>query len=85
MSRLKEKGIEFKFTKMEKIADLQKVKDEMKRDRILIVNIMPILGKSIEQTEYALRELHSYCIGEEFALGRMGDSKILILPPYVRF
>jgi SepF-like predicted cell division protein (DUF552 family) len=85
VSRLEEKGIEFKFAKMEKVEDVQKVKDEMRGDRILIINIAPILKKSMEQTECALQELHSYCLSEEFSLARMGQGRVLILPPYVRF
>ena len=85
VSQLEEKGIEFRFTKMEKFADLQNVKDEMRGDRLLIVSMKAILKNSIEQAEYALRELHSYCVGEGFALARMGEGRILILPPYVRF
>ena len=30
VSQLEDKGIEFRFTKIEKIEDLQKVKDEMR-------------------------------------------------------
>ncbi len=85
VSQLDEKGIEFKFAKIEKIADLQKVKDEMRSDRILIVNMTPIMKQSMEQTAYALQELHSYALGEGFALARMGQGRVLILPPYVRF
>ena len=85
VSQLEDKGIEFEFTKMEKIEDLQKVKDEMRGDRILIVKISSILSKSLEQAEYALQELHSYCLSEGFALARMGQGRVLILPPYVRF
>lgn len=85
VSRLEEKGIEFKSVKVEKIQDLQKVKDEMMYDRILIVNITHLLGKSMEQAEYALRELHSYCLDEGYSLARMGQNRVLVLPPYVRF
>lgn len=84
-SQVEEDGIEFKSITMEKFADLQKVKEEMGRNRILIVNMTPILRKSIEQREYTLREIHSYTTSQGFALARMGQGRLLILPPYVRF
>jgi|GEM_PF-5249830 len=85
IAQLDDKGIEFRFAKIEKLADVQRVKDEMRGDRILIVSMLPILKKSLEQTEYALRELHSHVVDEGFGLARMGQGRVLILPPYVRF
>jgi hypothetical protein len=48
---LEEKGIEFKFAKMEKLEDVSKNKDEMLTDRTLIVSVAAILKRNIEETE----------------------------------
>lgn len=38
--------------------------------------ITSILSKSLEQAEYALQELHSYCLSEGFALAMMGQGRV---------
>lgn len=84
-SHLEERGIHFKFTKIEKIEDLQKVQQLIDEDNIIIINIVPILRKSLDQTEYAIQELHSHCIKKGLSLARMGQGRVLILPSYVIF
>lgn len=77
--------IQFEFVEMQSAIDLQRLKDDAREDRILLVDMAPIVRKSLELTEYALKELYLHFSAKKYSLARIGQAGVLILPPCVRF
>jgi SepF-like predicted cell division protein (DUF552 family) len=66
------------------LADLEKIKSEVRDGNIIILKITPLANKSIADVSQAVNELYSFTeeIGGDIA--RLGEERIVICPQKIR-
>jgi uncharacterized protein len=66
------------------LADLEKIKDEVRGGNILILKITSLANKNILDVSQAVNDLYSFAeeIGGDIA--RLGEERIVVCPPKIR-
>ncbi len=66
------------------LADLEKIKEDVRNGNILILKITALANKNIVDVSQAVNELYSFTeeIGGDIA--RLGEERIVICPPKIR-
>jgi uncharacterized protein len=66
------------------LADLEKIKEDVRNGNILILKITALANKNIVEVSQAVNELYSFTeeIGGDIA--RLGEERIVICPPKIR-
>src|SRR2546426_2785945 len=69
---------------LQELDDVESVKEEVKAGNILIVRVVPLARKSVEETKLAITELTDYVKGLGGDIARLGEERIVITPPGIR-
>src|SRR5712691_5180933 len=69
---------------LQELDDVESVKEEVKAGNILIVRVVPLARKSVEETKLAITELTDYVKGLGGDIARLGEERIVITPAGVR-
>src|SRR2546426_8569558 len=69
---------------LQELDDVESVKEEVKVGNILIVRVVPLARKSVEETKLAITELTDYVKGLGEDIARLGEERIVITPPGIR-
>ena len=69
---------------LQELDDVESVKSEVKAGNILIVRVVPLARKSVEETKLAITELTDYVKSLGGDIARLGEERIVITPPGVR-
>src|SRR2546430_17572742 len=69
---------------LQELDDVESVKEEVKAGNILIVRVVPLARKSVEETKLAITELTDYVKGLGGDIARLGEVRIVITPPGIR-
>ncbi|MEM0074985.1 MAG: cell division protein SepF [Conexivisphaerales archaeon] len=80
----KETSTYLKAYPMKSIGDVEKVKEDLKHNSIVIVRITPLAQKSLEELKKAVEELYEYAEGMGGDIARLGEERIVITPPNVK-
>jgi SepF-like predicted cell division protein (DUF552 family) len=69
---------------LRELADVEKVKNEVKNGNIIILRVTPLASKSIEDVKIAVNELYQFTefIGGDIA--RLGEERVVICPKSIR-
>jgi SepF-like predicted cell division protein (DUF552 family) len=66
------------------LADLEEIKNEVKKGNILILRITPLASKNIEDVKRAVNELYEFAESIGGDIARLGEERIVICPQNVR-
>src|SRR3989441_10178177 len=69
---------------LQELDDVESVKEEVKAGNILIVRVVPLARKSVEETKLAITELTDYVKSLGGDIARLGEERIVITPPGIR-
>lgn len=69
---------------LQELDDVEVVKNEVKAGNILIVRVVPLARKSVEETKLAITELTDYVKALGGDIARLGEERIVITPPGIR-
>src|SRR2546425_1254195 len=61
---------------LQELDDVESVKEEVKAGNILIVRVVPLARKSVEETKLAITELTDYVKGLGGDIARLGEERI---------
>jgi SepF-like predicted cell division protein (DUF552 family) len=66
------------------LSDLETIKNEVKSGNIVILRIVPLASKSIDDVRQAINDLSTFAetIGGDIA--RLGEERVVICPPNIR-
>ncbi len=69
---------------LQELDDVEVVKAEVKAGNILIVRVVPLARKSVEETKLAITELTDYVKSLGGDIARLGEERIVITPPGIK-
>jgi len=65
-------------------SDIHSIKDDMKKNMILILRITPLAQKDVEQLRKLVEELYSLAKSHDADIARLGEERIIVTPPGVK-
>ena len=69
---------------LKELADIEKVKTEVKNGNIIILRITPLASKSIEDVKNAVNELFQFAESTGGDIARLGEERVVICPKSIR-
>jgi len=69
---------------LRELADLDKIKDEVKAGNIVIIRVNSLARKSIEDVKRAVNELCEFADSIGGDIARLGEERVVLTPPSVR-
>jgi len=66
------------------INDMPSIKDEVKKDIILILRVTPLAQKDVEELRKIIEELYRYVRSTGGDIARLGEERIVVTPPSVK-
>ncbi|HYY40517.1 MAG TPA: cell division protein SepF [Nitrososphaera sp.] len=65
-------------------SDITVVKEDIKKNMILIVRVTPLAQKDLEELRKVVEDLYSYTESAGGDIARLGEERIVITPPSVK-
>lgn len=65
-------------------SDIHSIKDDMKKNMILILRVTPLAQKDVEQLRKLVEELYSLAKSHDADVARLGEERIIVTPPGVK-
>ena len=66
------------------INDMSSIKDEVKKDIILILRVTPLAQKDVEELRKIIEELYRYVRSTGGDIARLGEERVVVTPPSVK-
>jgi len=83
-SSIQQQTVYVKAVTLRELADVDKIRSEVKLGNILIVRITPLAKKNVEDTKKAINQLCDYVKDVKGDIARLGEERIVITPSTVR-
>lgn len=64
--------------------DLDAIKQDVKKQMIVIVRVTPLAQKNIDELRDVVEELYKFAQSVEGDIARLGEERVVITPPGVR-
>ena len=65
-------------------SDIHSIKDDMKKNMILILRVTPLGQNDVEQLRKLVEELYSLAKNHDADIARLGEERIIVTPPGVK-
>jgi len=65
-------------------SDLHSIKEDIKKNMILILRVTPLAQKDVEQLRKVVEELYSIAKNSGADIARLGEERIIVTPPHVK-
>ena len=65
-------------------SDIVAVKEDIKKQLILIIRVTPLAQKDLEELRKAVEDLYSYTQSAGGDIARLGEERIVVTPPGVK-
>ncbi|HWS19404.1 MAG TPA: cell division protein SepF [Nitrososphaera sp.] len=65
-------------------SDVAAVKEDIKKQLILIIRVTPLAQKDLEELRKAVEDLYSYTQSAGGDIARLGEERIVVTPPGVK-
>jgi SepF-like predicted cell division protein (DUF552 family) len=65
-------------------SDIHSIKEDMKKNMILILRVTPLAQKDVEQLRKLVEELYSLAKNHDADIARLGEERIIVTPPGVK-
>ena len=69
---------------LRELADVEKVKREVKNGNIIILRVTPLASKSIEDVKHAVNELYEFAESIGGDIARLGEERVVICPQNIK-
>lgn len=66
------------------INDISSIKDDAKKQMILILRVTPLAQKDVEELRKAIEDLYKYVQSIGGDIARLGEERVVITPPNVK-
>jgi SepF-like predicted cell division protein (DUF552 family) len=66
------------------INDMPSIKNEVKKDIILILRVTPLAQKDVEELRKIIEELYRYVRSTGGDIARLGEERVVVTPPSVK-
>lgn len=66
------------------VSDVHSIKEDIKRNMILILRVTPLAQKDVEQLRKVVEELYAIAKAEDAAIARLGEERIIVAPPNIK-
>jgi uncharacterized protein len=66
------------------VNDMSSIKDEVKKDIILILRVTPLAQKDVEELRKRIEELYRYVRSTGGDIARLGEERVVVTPPSVK-
>lgn len=66
------------------IDEIEKVKEEVHKNSIVILRITPLAQKNVDELKKAVEELYSHVVSLGGDIARLGDERVILTPPGVK-
>ena len=66
------------------VSDVHSIKEDIKKNMILILRVTPLAQKNVEQLRRVVEELYSIAKAEGSDIARLGEERIIVAPPNVK-
>ncbi len=65
-------------------SDLHSIKEDIKKNMILILRVTPLAQKDVEQLRKVVEELYSIAKNSGADIARLGEERIIVAPAHVK-
>lgn len=66
------------------ISDVHSIKEDIKRDMILILRVTPLAQKDVAELRKAVEMLYSVAKSEDAEIARLGEERIIVAPSSIK-
>jgi SepF-like predicted cell division protein (DUF552 family) len=66
------------------VSDVHSIKEDIKKDMILILRVTPLAQKDVEQLRKVVEELYSIAKSAGADIARLGEERIIVAPANVK-
>ncbi len=66
------------------ISDVHAIKDDIKKNMILVLRVTPLAQKDVTQLRKVVEELYTYAKSSGADIARLGEERIIVTPPGVK-
>jgi uncharacterized protein len=66
------------------VNDMSSIKDEVKKDIILILRVTPLAQKDVEELRKIIEELYRYVRSTGGDIARLGEERVVVTPASVK-
>lgn len=66
------------------VSDVHSIKEDIKKDMILILRVTPLAQKDVEQLRRVVEDLYSIAKAEGADIARLGEERIIVAPPNIK-
>ncbi|MEM2905946.1 MAG: cell division protein SepF [Candidatus Bathyarchaeia archaeon] len=84
VATLSERVIYLKALPLRDLSDVSLIEKELSEGNILIVRIVPLARKSVDDVKKAVNELRGYAESIKGDIARLGEERIVLTPPTVK-
>ena len=65
-------------------SDIHSIKEDIKKDMILILRVTPLAQKDVDQLRKVVEELYTIAKSSDADIARLGEERIIVTPPGVK-
>jgi uncharacterized protein len=65
-------------------SDIQTIKEDIKKNMILILRVTPLAQKDVEKLRKVVEELYTIAKNSNADIARLGEERIIVTPPGVK-
>jgi hypothetical protein len=65
-------------------SDIHSIKEDMKKNMILILRVTPLAQKDVEQLRKLVEDLYAQAKNYKADIARLGEERIIVTPPGVK-
>ena len=76
--------IYLKAVTLKSISDISNIKDDAKKQMIIILRVTPLAHKDVEELRKAIDDLYKYVQSSGGDIARLGEERVVITPPNVK-
>lgn len=84
VSQMQKQPIYLKAITLRDISDLDIIKQDAKKQMILIIRVTPMAHRNIEALRKVIDDLYSYVKSTGGDIARLGEERVIITPPSVK-
>lgn len=84
MQQKQEKTTYLKAITIRDPSDIHTIKEDIKKNMILILRVTPLAQKDVEQLRKLVEELYSVAKGADADIARLGEERIIVAPSNIK-
>ncbi len=81
---MQKEPIYLKAITLRDIGDLNGIKEDARKQTILIIRVTPLAHKDMDNLRKAIEDLYSYVKSSGGDIARLGEERVVITPPSVK-